>query len=513
MTTGRLQRILPARCPHRLHGSEATRTLEATAKAALAPSDETLMQRAGAAAARLALAVAPHAHRIWIAAGPGNNGGDGIEAGRRLVAQGKRVHLTLAGDPARLPADAAAALTRAQAAGLVVEPAFPPVEWMTIGTLAIDALLGIGSRRAPAGVIAETIGHLNSLACDVIAVDIPTGIDPDSGRRLGDAAVRADHTLSLLTLKPGLFTAEGRDHAGSVWLDPLGAGADEQMPDAWLHAEEHGGRLPRGHGQHKGSFGDVFAVAGAHGMAGAALLCARAAHAAGAGKVHVVSLDATAALLDPLRPELMWQRVLDDVDDASLQRATIVAGCGGGGSIAALLPRLLAQAGRIVLDADALNALSRETRLLGELQRRSRQGKPSVLTPHPLEAARLLGRDAKAVQADRLGAARQLAADTGALIVLKGSGSVIAAPDRTPRINASGNASLATAGTGDVLAGWLAGTWSAAAGSHGAEDAWRCAFDSACHAVWWHGAAAERSGLAVLRAADLIEEMALVGHR
>ena len=148
---------------------------------------------------------------------------------------------------------------------------------MTSGTLAIDALLGLGSRRAPAGAMAETIGRLNLLACPVIAVDIPTGIDPDSGRRLGDVAVRADHTLSLLTLKPGLFTAEGRDHAGTVWLDPLGAAAHEHGPDAWLHADQHGGRLRRRHGQHKGSFGDVFAVGGAHrhGRRGLAVLLGR----------------------------------------------------------------------------------------------------------------------------------------------------------------------------------------------------------------------------------------------
>ncbi len=201
-----MHRILPVHRSHRLHASHATRALEAATQAALPVTAATLMERAGLSLARLALAIAPHADRIWIAAGPGNNGGDGIEAATRLHAQGRRVHLTLTGDAARLPTDAAAALRRAHAAGLTVEPRPPQAQALNAEALAIDALLGLGSARAPPASWPRRSTLLNRLACPVLAVDLPTGIDPDTGRRLGEVAVRASHTLSLLTLKPGLFT-------------------------------------------------------------------------------------------------------------------------------------------------------------------------------------------------------------------------------------------------------------------------------------------------------------------
>ena len=353
-------------------------------------------------------------------------------------------------------------------------------------------MLGLGSRRPPAGELAALIETLNALTCPVLAVDLPSGLNADTGQAHGEACVVADHTLSLLTLKPGLFTGAGRDHAGEVWFESLDVtydGASARLGGAPALAHHHR------HAQHKGSFGDVAVVGGAAGMAGAAWLAARAAHAAGSGRVYVDMLD-PAARLDAGRPELMvrpgwWQT-------ASAESTTVVAGCGGDTAIRQALPRLLSTAGRLVLDADALNAVSADPTLASLLSARRSRQRETVLTPHPLEAARLLNTDTMSVQSDRLAAARRLSQQFGSVVVLKGSGSVIAAPDGTLWINGTGNAALASAGTGDVLAGWIGGCWSAS-GSN--------ALDAARHATWLHGLAAERSPTAPLRAADLIEAM------
>jgi hydroxyethylthiazole kinase-like uncharacterized protein yjeF len=334
----------------------------------------------------------------------------------------------------------------------------------------------------------------------VLAADVPSGLDADTGAALG-ACVDAHHTLTFLTLKPGLFTASGRDHAGRVWLDALGtdiaALTGNDAAHAWLRSLA--ARLPmsaRRHAQHKGSFGDVAVVGGAVGMAGAALLAARAAHAAGAGRVYVELLDvSTATALDPLRPELMFRSDWSSQTDA-LASATVVCGCGGGTAVRSKLPRILSRASRLVLDADALNAIAADSGLVTLL--RARAAHSTVLTPHPLEAARLLGVTTTDVQADRLRAARELADRYATIVVLKGSGSVISAPGELPSINASGNASLANAGTGDVLAGWIGGLWSQTVAP---------ALEIVLRAVAEHGAAAEPARAGALRAGDLIERL------
>jgi hydroxyethylthiazole kinase-like uncharacterized protein yjeF len=242
-------------------------------------------------------------------------------------------------------------------------------------------------------------------------------------------------------------------------------------------------------------------VGGAAGMAGAALLAARAAHAAGAGRVYVDVLDPCAApALDAHRPELMWRHGWwQTASNESLTHATVVAGCGGGAVVRQALPRLLSNAGRLVLDADALNALAADSALMSLLVARRHRGRETVLTPHPLEAARLLGGNTASVQSDRLRAATKLAQQTGSVVVLKGSGSVIAAPDdKVLWINGTGNAALASPGTGDVLAGWIAGAWSASGAP---------AVAAARHATWLHGVAADRSLAVPFRAADLIDAM------
>lgn len=469
----------PGRSGWPLHSVAATRQIEQQAQAALPP--HALMQRAGLAVARLALAVAPHARHVWVAAGPGNNGGDAMEAALHLQTAGKSVHVSLLGDPQRLPDDARAALRRMTDAGVPMSPGWqdgPAAQ----ADLVLDGLLGIGSTRPPQGLMAEAIRAINAGTAQVLAIDLPTGLDAATGTLAGAAkgpCVRATHTLSLLTLKPGLFTAQGRDHAGEVWLDDLGVPA-ALTADAEL-SFGGGPATARQHTQHKGSFGNVLVLAGAPGMAGAGLLCARAALAAGAGRVHVGMLDPASPGIDIAMPELMLRspKACRAMDWRAL---TMACGCGGGEAIRAWLPRALDEAGSLVLDADALNAMATDPGLLARLQGRSSRGAPTVMTPHPLEAARLLGCDTADVQADRLAAATALSQRTGATVVLKGSGTIVATPQRTPAINASGNAALATAGTGDVLAGWLAGLWAQGGPAH----------DCALAAVASHGRAADR---------------------
>jgi hydroxyethylthiazole kinase-like uncharacterized protein yjeF len=238
-------------------------------------------------------------------------------------------------------------------------------------------------------------------------------------------------------------------------------------------------------------------------MTGAAALAAEAALAAGAGRVFVAPLDEASA--PPLRPELMRRSLAWATQPAALSGATVVAGVGGGDRIAAAMPPLLAHAARLLLDADALNAVAAEPSLRLALRARGARGRPTLLTPHPLEAARLLGLTAADVQADRFAAVRALADETGATVLLKGSGTLVAAPGGTPLVNPTGNAALAGAGTGDVLAGWAGGTWSAQ------PDA--AARDIAAAAAWWHGRAADdfaqRQPGRPLRAAALIEQLLL----
>ena len=458
-----------------------------------------LMERAGLAVARLAVAWAPRARRVQVLAGPGNNGGDGLVAARHLHAAGVAVRVSLLADPSRLPPDAAQALSDAQEAGVAID-----IGRLDGGEadLFIDALLGIGASRAPKGLIAAAIADVNARQAPVLAVDLPSGLHPDTGTLLGPAAVRASVTLALLTLKPGCCTGQGRDQAGELWFDTLGVTA--HAPTAWLSGPAS--LRPRRHAAHKGSYGDVTVVGGASGMVGAAWLAARAALAAGAGRVYCSLLDAQAAMLDPARPELMARSAWWQSHPSLLAQSTVVCGCGGGDAVRAALPPLLSHAARLVLDADALNALAADPALQPLLRARATRALATLLTPHPLEAARLLRTSSTEVQRDRLVAARRLAADTGAAVLLKGSGSVIATTGQAPHVNPTGNAALATAGTGDVLAGWAAGLW--------AQQPEASAADVAVAAAWQHGRAADlhmqAGNRGPLRAADLVEALAVL---
>jgi ADP-dependent NAD(P)H-hydrate dehydratase / NAD(P)H-hydrate epimerase len=486
------RRLLRSPLDVALFDDAATRRLEQRAAAAL-PA-HALMARAGLALTRLARALAPQARRVWIAAGPGNNGGDGLVLATALHRAGVEVGVTLVGHAGRtLPPDAAWALAQARAAGVAIGDALPGPGAQV--DLAVDALLGVGQRRAPEGALADAIAVLNAMHCPLLSVDAPTGLSTDTGAQLVDAAVRATHTLTLLTAKPGLFTGAGRELAGEPWFDDLGVVPPPDEPAAAMltGALSTAACLPRRrHLANKGSFGDVHVAGGAAGMVGASLLAAHAASLAGAGRVlvHTRASDAGGALpVDVRHPELMLRPV------AELRRAlrdnagaTVVAGCGGGDDVAAELPACLSNASRLVLDADALNAIARDAGLRAQLGTRGAHGRATILTPHPLEAARLLASTAADVQADRLAAARKLAADTGAVVVLKGSGTLVALPDGRVAVNPTGDARLASAGTGDVLAGWIGGLWSAQPGADGTAGQ---AFNVARAAAWIHGRACD----------------------
>jgi hydroxyethylthiazole kinase-like uncharacterized protein yjeF len=365
----------------------------------------------------------------------------------------------------------------------------------------IDALLGIGSTLDPgrpgSALMQQWLQQMETSPALRLAVDVPSGLDADTGLMTGDSATKpvaagtasckaqGIFTLSLLSLKPGLFTASGRDQAGQVWFDDLGVsavpGLNVPQPCAWLLGVDQAhlpARHQAAHASHKGSFGDVAVVGGesarASHMSGAALLAASAALHAGAGRVFVSLLgDAPRLTVDTQQPELMFRAF----DALNLRQQVVVCGCGGGEAVKTVLPALLSNALRLVLDADALNAIAADAQLQAALTARHARACSTVLTPHPLEAARLLGSTAAAVQADRLSAARRLADKFQCVVALKGSGTVIAAPGEVSRINITGNALLATAGTGDVLAGMTGARL--ASGDSG--------FEAACSAVFAHG--------------------------
>jgi hydroxyethylthiazole kinase-like uncharacterized protein yjeF len=490
-----LQPVLPVERSWPLHTAAESRAIEQSAAATL-PA-HTLMARAGEAVARLALAIAPHARTIDVWCGPGNNGGDGFVAARLLQSWGKTVRAIVVGDPARRPADAAHAWQQARDAGVALGDAMPEPPQ---ADLAIDALLGIGGQRDVEGAFAAAIERINAGSSAVLAADLPSGLDGDSGRVLG-VAVRAAHTLSLLTLKPGLFTAQGRDQAGRVWFDDLAVRAGAAAAELAGPETARALSAPRLHAQHKGSFGDVLVIGGAAGMVGAAVLASRAASAAGAGRVYLGLLARTEpAWVDARHPEVMARPVTQLLEARALENSTVVCGCGGG-TMRDTLPPLLHRAQRLVLDADALNTVAGEPALQKAVRARAARQMATVLTPHPLEAARLLGTDTRQVQADRLHAARALAEALSCTVLLKGSGTVVASVDGTTSINPTGDARLGSAGNGDVLAGWLGGWWAShaqATSSHAVAQA----------SAWLHGAAvAHAARVGPLRATLLIDAM------
>ncbi len=445
-----------------------------------------LMARAGLSLARWVRACTPHARRVLVVCGPGGNGGDGLYAASYLREAGVDVQAWLVGRSADRRPSEDRPLEAAAAAGVPMKLQ-APAAGEEIDAV-VDAVLGIGTRQPLASGFEDAVRAINAYrerGATVLSADVPTGLDADHGTTAG-VTVQADATLSLLTLKVGLWTANGRRCSGEVWWDPLVEyELAAQSPRAWLAGLQSMRRTHRVRdpSDHKGSMGDVLLVGGASGMSGAAWLAARAALGAGAGRVYVHWLG-EAPPVDGSRPELMrWTQPLGAGDTARATRLTVVCGCGGGQEVREELPWVLAHSPRLVLDADALNVLAQDPQLQTQLQSRHRRGRPTVLTPHPLEAARLLGCTVADVQSDRLRHAQHLADHLQVTVVLKGSGTVIACPGEVPRINSTGSATLASAGTGDVLAGWMGGWWSQSPQSQ--------SLDVACAAVWLHGQAGQ----------------------
>ena len=484
--------LLPLTGPLPAFNATATRRLEARyADAGIQPS--LLMERAGLSAARLARALVPAARRVSVLCGPGNNGGDGWVAAWHLHRWGVPVTAHAIGGASRTP-DHRAALERARAAGLTISTALQPI---TDADLVLDALLGIGLRAQPHGELADCLHALGQHPARKLALDVPSGLDGDTGQDWGAAS--CTDTLSFLSAKPGLFTGAGRACAGRIWLDELGVSCGHERPVAELagHSLMAEWRLlsPRArasHATHKGRQGDLWVLGGA--MPGAALLAARAGLLAGAGRVY---LDGRAGE-DGVHPELIVRPLPAEGPN---EGAILVAGCGWGLGMESRLDQALETAPRLVLDADGLNALAASPKLQAGLRLRASRNAHTILTPHPLEAARLLRISVAEVQADRLRWAQELAQRLACTVLLKGSGTLAAHPGRYPLINTTGHGALASAGTGDVLAGWLGGLWAQAPTAEPQRLAALAAF--------WHGLAAEAlpEGSAPAPASQLVQLM------
>lgn len=407
----------------------------------------SLMERAGACAARAAQAMlSGTTHSPLILAGPGNNGGDAFVVARLLKGNGRTPRVLFAGDPARLPKDARQAHADWLAAGGTCRNDYPAGD---IG-LVVDGLFGIGLTRPIEGIHAEWIESMNAGTTPVLALDIPSGLNAATGQATGPT-VRADRTITFIALKPGLLTGDGPDLCGTLEICPLGLdirredGDGEEISPALLRHALH----PRVRNSHKGSYGSVAILGGAPGMTGATLLSGRTALKLGTGRVYLGMLERLP--VDAGQPELMLRSPEEAVDNASV----LAIGPGLGMSMLAreLLARALDATPPLVIDADGLNLLSQDEGLRRKLAVRPA---PTFITPHPSEAARLLGCTTDEIQADRLAAALELARRFRSHVALKGCGTIIATPDLRWFINSSGNPGLATAGSGDVLTGMLA---------------------------------------------------------
>jgi len=482
---------------------EAVRLLDRTATSAFGISGYELMRRAAEAVCGAASARWPAARRWLVLCGGGNNGGDGYVIARLARSAGRDVQVCACTDPDLLTGDAATAFTDFVAAGGRAVPFGPGL--LAAADLVVDALLGTGLARPVSGDFRAVIDALNAAHRPVVAVDIPSGLDATTGLPAG-VAVRADLTVTFVGRKLGLHLGEGPALAGTVLFADLGippavvarAGLDGRAV-LRLYTRDDLQRLlpPRTATAHKGDFGHVLVVGGNQGMSGAVRLAGEAALRAGAGLVSIATRPAHAALLPLVRPELMCHGVSDPAELAPLlARATVVAvgpGLGQDDWARGMLAAVLASGLPLVVDADALNLLT-DTPADREAW---------ILTPHPGEAARLLGVTAAQVQQDRLGALRNLRERWGGTIVLKGRGTLVGGAAGPGWLIATGNAGMATAGMGDVLTGITAGLLAQARGRVPAADV-------AAAAAYVHGAAgddAARGGERGILASDLIGQL------
>jgi hydroxyethylthiazole kinase-like uncharacterized protein yjeF len=444
--------------PVALYTTAQVRALDSHAIQSLGIPGYTLMKRAGEAALRLMRTRWPTAHRIVIVCGGGNNGGDGYVLARFARAAGLTVSVLAAVAPERLEGDARQAHEDCAASGIPIERFH--VEGLAGGEVVVDAVLGTGLRSILRDDALAVIDAINSAHRPVLALDVPSGLDADTGAQLG-AAVRADCTVTFVGLKTGLFIGDGPEHAGSVYFDDLEVPvpSDPRFRPRLERITESDilRALPRrARAAHKGDFGRVLIIGSGPGMPGATRLAGEAALRVGAGLVTVALAAENVAAVAAGRPELICLAIKDRDELAEpLERADVVAigpGLGRTEWARSLFHAALESGKPLVLDADALNLLAEDAP-----GARHARNDGWVLTPHPGEAGRLLELPTDEVQRDRLAALDQLIERFGGTIVLKGAGTLVGATDSTPGLCERGNPGMATAGMGDVLTGAIAG--------------------------------------------------------
>jgi ADP-dependent NAD(P)H-hydrate dehydratase / NAD(P)H-hydrate epimerase len=480
-----------------LYSTAQVRALDAYAIEKLGIPGYTLMKRAGEAALRFLRTRFPVAHRIVVVCGAGNNGGDGYVLARFAQAAGLTLTTLAATSPDMLRGDARQAYEDLRASGAQVQPYAP--ERLAGGEVIVDALLGTGLRGAAREEIARVIRDINSSGRPVLAVDVPSGLDSDTGVPFGDA-VRADCTVSFVGLKTGLFIGEGPEFAGTVFFDDLeisagpAGGPPPRIERILESAIQHA--LPRrARSSHKGDFGRVLIVGGGVGMPGAVRLAGEACLRVGAGLVTVAVAPENVAAISAGRPELICLPLADAAGlSEPAERADVIAigpGLGRTPWARSALDAVLRSGKPLVVDADALNIIAESAGpARGDW----------VLTPHPGEAARLLGMQTGEIQHDRLAALDRLVGRYHGVVVLKGAGTLVGAPARTPALCERGNPGMATAGMGDVLTGTIAGIFAQC------RDAWLAArVGVLVHAM--AGDAAARTGERGLLASDVAREL------
>ncbi|HEV7135880.1 MAG TPA: NAD(P)H-hydrate dehydratase [Steroidobacteraceae bacterium] len=480
-----------------LYSTAQVRALDAYAIGTLGVPGYTLMKRAGEAALRYLRTRFPVAHRIVIVCGAGNNGGDGYVLARFAQAAGLTVTTLAATPPEMLRADARQAYEDLRSSGAQVQPYGQ--ERLAEGEVIVDALLGTGLHGPAREQAASVIREINSSGRPVLAVDVPSGLDSDTGVPLGDT-VRADCTVTFVGLKTGLFIGDGPAFAGTVFfddleIDPDEAGAPPPRVERILDSAIQQALPRRARSSHKGDFGRVLIVGGGVGMPGAVRLAGEACLRVGAGLVTVAVAPENVPAISAGRPELICLPLKDvSALRESAEKADVIAigpGLGRTPWASAALDAVLSCRKPLVVDADALNIIAESRGFARE---------DCILTPHPGEAARLLGASTIEVQRDRLAALERLVARYRGTVVLKGAGTLVGAPGRTPALCERGNPGMATAGMGDVLTGTIAGIFAQC------RDAWLAArVGVLVHAM--AGDSAARTGERGLLASDAAREL------
>ncbi len=439
--------------PHALYRAAQVRRLDHTAIHHFGIAGETLMERAGSFAFATLRHYWPQAKSITVVCGTGNNGGDGYVIARLAYEAGLAVTLLQLGDHDKLRGDADLNARRCEALSIPCEPL---QEIPDDADVIVDAILGTGLERNVSGHWAEALQAINQHHAKVLAIDIPSGLNSDTGTVMG-TAIRADVTTTFIALKQGMFTAAAVDYCGEILFDaldiPARLYASEILSARRVDWKRQRQLLPqRPRSSHKGDCGHVLVVGGARGFSGAVRLAGEGALRSGAGLVSVATDARHAGLIAACRPELMCHGIDTPAElEPLLQRCSVVAIGPGLGQDAwglSLFENILQSNKPLVVDADALNLLAKHPQQLDN----------RVLTPHPGEAARLLDQTVAEIQSDRFAAAQRLQQRYDGVIVLKGAGTIIHSPGhRPPAVCSQGNPGMATGGSGDVLTGVIAG--------------------------------------------------------